>query len=232
MSRKPFDPTSYQYGRPGEHAVRHWADISGFSPREKPDGPYGPDVTIVQGHVEYVAEIERMKPSRWMNGGDDFKWSDLNQLADRRTGPNVIHVQCSSDLKVGLFSFPADHRAATTRKENNKENTDETIRKLPIERALPVNLLVAAQSTLAEMNRMRVRQMAVSAETPAQLKRAMRALVGNLEDQYGPPFGMSTEEWHDLQQLLESQMGILRDLKDGRRDPARPSRRPVQMSLF
>jgi hypothetical protein len=232
MSRKPFDPTSYQYGRPGEHAVRHWADISGFSPLEKPDGLFGPDVKFVQGDVEYVAEIERMKPGRWMNGADDFKWPELNQLADRRTGPHVMHFQCSSDLKVALVSFHADHQAATTRKEDNRENTDEPIRKLPTERALPVSLVMPAQLTLAEMNRLRVRRMAVSAETPAQLKRAMRALVGSLEDQYGPPFGMPTEEWHDLQQLVQSQMGVLRDLKDGRRDPARPSKRPVQMSLF
>jgi hypothetical protein len=232
MSRKPFDPTSYKYGRPGEHAVRHWADISGLAPREKPHGLYGPDVTLMQDGIEYVAEIERMKASRWMNGSDDFRWPELNQLADRRIGPNVIQFQCSSDCKVALVSFYDDHRVAITRNENNRENTDEPIRKLPIERALPVSLLTPAQSTLAEMNRLRVRHMAVSAETPAQLKRAKRALVGNLEDQYGPPFGMSTEEWIDLQQLVESQMGVLRDLKDGRRDPARSSRRPVQMSLF
>jgi hypothetical protein len=232
MSRKVFDPTSYEYGRPGERAFRHFTEISGWSPEEKPEGLYGPDLKFMQDGVEFIAEVERMKPNRWNSARDNFRWPTLNQLADRRTGENIVHVQLCSDCSVGLVSFYKDHVASPIKAEDNAENQSEPIRKLPIERALLISLTEPAGKTLAEENRLRVKRLVVEAETPAQIRRAMRALVGDAEDQYGPPYGMSSEEWIELQQRLQAESGLLRDMKDGRRDPARPSRRPVQMSLF
>lgn len=232
MTRKIFDPTSYEYGRPGERAFTNLARISGWLPKEKPEGLHGCDVKFMQEGVEFIAEVERMKPNRWKSGFDEFKWPTLNQLADRRTGPNIVHVQCCSDCTVGLVSFYQDHIVSPVKVERNAENQNEPIRKLPIERALLISLTKPASKTLADMNRVRVKRLVMEAETPSQIRRAMRALVGDIEDQYGPPYGMSSEEWIELQQRLEAQSGLLRDMKDGRRDPARPARRPLQLSLF
>lgn len=232
MTRKIFDSTSYEYGRPAERVFTHFSEISGWVPKEKPEGLYGPDLRFMQDGVEFIAEVERMKPNRWNSGREDFKWPTLNQLADRRTGENIVHVQCCSDLSVALVSFHKDHVASPVTNETNRENHGEPIRKLPIERALLIGLMEPAERTLAEMNRIRVRRLVLEAETPTQIRRAMRALVGDQEGQYGPPCGMSSEEWIDFQQRLQAESGLLRDMKDGRRDPARRARRPVQMSLF
>jgi hypothetical protein len=232
MSRKQYDQASYEYGREAERTIRHWMAESGFKPVPKPDGVYGSDIRFIQNDVEFIAEIERMKSPRWAKGVDPFRFPTLNQLKDRKIGPEVIHIQTSSDVTCGLVSFFNDHVAAPVKTEDNRENTGESIRKLPLERAMPVDLTKPVNRTLEELNRMRVRRMVLEAETRSQIAKAMRALVGDLDDEYGPPYGMQSDEWCQLRAVLESASGLLRDLKDGRRNPAMRFSQPVQRNLF
>lgn len=232
MSRKVYDQASYEYGREAERTIRHWMKESGFEPVPKPDGVYGSDICFIQNGSQVIAEIERMKSRRWARGVDPFPFPTLNQLKDRKTGPEVIHIQTSSDVTFGLVSFFNDHVAAPVQTEDNLENTGESIRKLPVERAMPVDLTKPVSRTLEELNRMRVRRLVLEAETRSQVAKAMRALVGDLDDEYGPPYGMQSDEWCQLRAVLESASGLLRELKDGRRNPAMRFSQPVQRHLF
>ena len=232
MSRKVFDQPTYQYGREGERTFRQYMIESGMLPKEKPAGVYGPDYQFGEEGDRVFAEVERMRRGRWAVGDEPFRFPTLNQLADRAIGPNVVHAQLSADQTKAFVSFYCDHLVAPVFVETNMNNVDERIRKLPVDRALLVDLRSPANTSFAEMNRRRVRALVTNAQSKRELFRAGMALVGDIDSEYGPPYGMPSDEWLNLRQMIESATGVLNEMKDRYRDPSRPSSRPVQKSLF
>jgi len=232
MSRKVFDQPTYQYGREGERTFRQYMIESGMSPKEKPAGVYGPDIRFSEEGDCFVAEVERMRSGRWAVGDEPFRFPTLNQLAERSIGPNIVHAQLSADQTKAFVSFYRDHLVAPVVVETNANNVNERIRKLPVERALLVDLRSPAKASFAEMNRRRVNALVKTAQSKKELSRASMALVGDIDSEYGPPYGMSSDEWLMLRQMVESANGALHEMKSRYRDPSRPNSRPVQKSLF
>ena len=99
-----------------------------------------------------------------------------------------VFMQISKDMKLGILLFPDDVMNAGIVAEDNRHQDDEAMRKIPIQRCLPVDLRRAEARTFAKQNLQRTREALSMTDDRALAKKYLGV---------HPPYGMDEGEWQE-----------------------------------
>jgi hypothetical protein len=203
---KTYDEKNGKFGEDAEAWVRDFVTRSGYEAIRHPDGKYGPDIEFISDRESFHISVERRTMSGWCDG-KAFPFPTVSFLNRRKIVQGTIYFVVSRDMNDALAYFPEDLDTLPPVEFSNRYSSREFRRELEVMRCLPLDLTGEIDGSIALMNARRVRRIVEEESDDA----ATRALTGKYPDAFGPPYGMTAEEWRDLVIRLERRKGGLMD---------------------